>query len=203
MGMRMAPLISAVFIMFSFLFKGGPYTAHAASFAETEITVKCVTAENVPADRRNFSYTLTADSEEVPMPEGSDGRTKTVRIKESDIISFGSISFSHPEVYRYTVRETTEEWSKFRRDKTVYKIEVLVDSNGNTHTVIRNSNGEKVDKMELVNRFYLDRRYMSPKMGDLASVSIYVILASGSLIVLWALLKRYRSERKKARRMKI
>ena len=194
------PLVSAAMLLAVLVPAGALQLAYADTFASFEIPVTCITAEGVPSDKRDFTYSLEVETGDQPMPEGSEGNVKTVHMKKSGKVRFGTISFDHPDTYSYEVRETTREWKRFRRDRSVYKVTLTADNDGKVHMAVRNAAGEKVERIEFNNLYYQGRKkegYGSPKMGDASDVLKYVLLLSaGSFMLGIFLLRRHRVNRK-------
>ena len=119
--------------------------------------------------------------------------TKTVHMKKSGKIEFGRISLDHPEVYSYTVRETTPERGNIRRDHSVYAVSLMADSKGRVRIAVKNENGEKQGDIVFRNTYKGETgRDSSPKMGDDERALIWlVVLCSGAAIAL-AVIERQR-----------
>ena len=164
---------------------------YAEDFAEYEIPVTCRISEDIPLDMDlDFTYLLEADSEDCPMPEGSNAGKKTVHVTDSGKVDFGKISFDRPEVFHYTLKEITNEKGRFRRDKTEYHTTLVTDTDGNVNMVVNNGEGKKSDKIEFANT-YLSRKAVvrrPPKTGDSADLMGYLALLIGSAamgLMLW------------------
>ena len=190
MGIKAIPLLIAAVLSVSLM----PDAAvHADTFAEAEIPARCIVSRAVPEEYRDFTYVLEAESEDCPMPDGSHGMTKTVHMKKSGKIEFGKISFDHPEVYIYTVKETTPERGKLRRDHNVYAVSLMADSKGRVRIAVKNDSGEKQEEIVFRNRYRGETGgYGSPKMGDDERLFLwFMVLCSGAAIAL-AVIERQR-----------
>ena len=142
-------LIAAVMTL---LFMLSAVCVYADAFATANIDVRCKIADNIPKGH-TFTYELRANAEGNPMPEGSLYGVKTVKMKKSGRVNFGSIEFDHPEVYYYTMRETTSEWGNFKPDPTEYTVILIANNDGQVQTVIQNNKGEKPDRAEFKNTY--------------------------------------------------
>ena len=160
--------------------------ASADTFASAVIPATCITAEGMPDSRRNFTYELIAQSENDPMPAGSENGIKTVHMKRSGDIDFGRITYSRPDIYCYTLKESSREWGGFRRDHNVYTAQVVVGAEKDVSVVFKNSKGEKTERVEFVNRYSPGKRagQKAPKTGD----GIRVLAASAAALISSAVL---------------
>ena len=195
MGIKKKLLLLALVVCVSLI----PAAVNAEPFAEAEIPVSCKVSPRVPEKYRDFTYTLTAESEDCPMPEGTEKGIKTVHMRKTGKIDFGKICFDHPEMYSYTIRETTPDRGRFRRDRNVYKVSLMADTTGRIRVAIKNGNGEKQERIVFRNTYQKDpKRYRSPKMGDdeSAAIWLFVLLAgAGAAVVLIKDLERVRNKR--------
>ena len=96
--------------------------------------MKIVTGDT-PKKAETFEFSLTAISKpenvkEFPMPEGSDGNVKIMKVKAGEEKEFGDIVFRIPGVYTYEIREINTGKKGYKYDSTVYKLEynMTVDS---------------------------------------------------------------------------
>ena len=129
-------------------------------------------------DGDTFNFTLTA-SGNAPMPaEGTTGNTKTVTVSnknEADDFSFGSITFTQPGTYRYTIREDRGSIPGVSYDGSTYTVTVVVQeghdaSNKGTLvgavTYVKNSsaptNAPDPDKAEFTNTYKADDEEVYP-----------------------------------------
>ena len=164
--------------------------AYADAFAEAEIPVSCRVSREVPGELRDFTYMLSAVSDNAPMPEGSESGRKTVHMERSGKIRFGTIEFSHPDIYEYKLMETTPEWGAFRRDHSVYHVKASVDADGKVRITAAGESGEKPEKILFRNSYGRDS---SPKTGDGRKVLRYALAilfsVSGIIILIMHLRK--------------
>ncbi len=169
---------------------------YADAFAETEIPASCRVSREVPGEYRDFTYMLSAVSDKAPMPEGSENGRKTVHMERSGKIRFGTIEFSHPDIYEYTLMETTPEWGTFRRDHSVYHVRASVDAEGKVRITAVGRKGEKPEKIIFRNSC---GRESSPKTGDRNAVLRYaaaMIFSVSGIIILILHLRKSGSKKK-------
>ena len=183
--------IAAVTVLLLLMTAPAARQVYAEDFAEYEIPVTCRISDDIPLDMDlDFTYLLEADSEDCPMPKGSNAGKKTVHVADSGKVDFGKSSFDRPEVFHYTLKEITNEKGRFRRDKTEYHTTLVTDTDGNVNMVVNNGEGKKSDKIEFANS-YLSRRAAvrrPPKTGDSADLMGYLALLIGSAamgLMLW------------------
>ena len=187
---------AAIAVLMAVLLCQCPGISFADTFVSGSIPASCNIADGIPDDRKDCTYELTQGSLDAPMPEGSIDGARTVHMTESGDIDFGEISFSHPDVYYYTLRETTAEWKRFKRDKNVYSAQVVVGSEGNVKVTYKDSDGGKTEKAVFSNEYRSRTRnsdYSSPKMGD--SIREFVLACASllcALIILVFIVRRWR-----------
>ncbi|MBC8545257.1 DUF7601 domain-containing protein, partial [Bianquea renquensis] len=87
------------------------------------IIEKVVEGENPP--ETEFSFLLKGENN-APMPEGSNGNTKTVARIGSGEIEGGAFSFASPGVYTYTISELNTGAEGWTYDNTVYTLTFTV-----------------------------------------------------------------------------
>ena len=171
-----------------------PDTDHvyAQELTSYEIPVTCRISPDIPLDfDLDFMYTLKAGSEKCPMPEGSEDGRKTVHVTDSGKVEFGKIIFDHPDVFHYTLQETTSETGAFRRDRTIYDAALIADANGNVRIVVNTDKGSKPEKIEFVNTYNKASRphnSEAPRTGDYTDAVIPFLILVVS--VFWLLMIR-------------
>ena len=111
---------------------------------------------DTPASSSTFTFILTAANADYPMPEGSVGTTKEIRITGSGSSEFGPITFTKPGVYTYTVSEKNTGVEGYTYDTTVYTIQYTVteqDGNLVLQRRITDPNGKEVDSSVFTNKY--------------------------------------------------
>lgn len=122
-----------------------------ASFAFPSIQ-KTVQGDSPPSER--FSFLITAQ-DNAPMPEGTQNDFFSLSITGSGEIHPGTILYSSPGTYTYTVTETADNLQGWLYDSAVYIVTVTVTETEDallTDAVISKDN-QAVDAIEFVN-FY-------------------------------------------------
>jgi len=132
-GLALACLLSTLLIT----------TVHATNIGQATITVEQIlindTVYTMPWT--TFTYQLIPETIDAPMPYGSNSNGYTFTISGASNVNLGSISFSSPGIFVYTLRCTTGSASGFTIDRRVYTIEVHV-TNESQVTVIVYANGD-------------------------------------------------------------
>ena len=127
----------------------------------------------------SFTFDLMADNANYPMPEGSTGRNKTVQVtNDAKTGNFGSVTYTHPGKYTYTVVETRPQGAAVpgvTYSRASYSVTVVVTDNGDgtlsaTSSMVKTTDdrgneldenvGDKVAKF--VNTFNADSVYAGP-----------------------------------------
>lgn len=127
----------------------------------------------------SFTFDLMADNANYPMPEGSAGRNKTVQVTEdAKTGSFGSVEYTHPGTYTYTVDETRPQGAAVpgvSYSRASYSVTVVVTDNGDgtlsaTSSMVKSADdhGNKLNEnvgdktAKFVNSFNADSVYAGP-----------------------------------------
>ncbi len=164
---------------------------YAEGFARCEIPVTCRISADIPVDMDlDFTYSLEAEDSSCPMPAGSKDGQKTVHMTDSGAVDFGEIIFDEPDVFRYTLKETTDETGRFRRDPTEYHTTLVAESDGNVKIVVNTDKGKKPEKIEFVNSYAPETgkdenaeeesaEESVPKTGDSSNICIYMAVLAG------------------------
>ena len=133
-----------------------------------------------------FKFTLTAisttaDIDSMPMPEGSNGSSKTVQIKGAGEYEFGIIEFTMPGTYKYKIVEEKTNNSNYEYDNSVYDITYEVyqeeDQLYCDRTMIRNGNVQEDEEIYFMNKYNAPVEadvYENPRTGD--NIYVYVIM---------------------------
>ena len=102
--------------------------------------------------------TLPADMSELPMPEDSDGQTKTITGAGAGTYEFGEITFTEPGTYVYTFSEVKVGERGYTYDGSVYTVTHVVTAEGNVlsaETTIT-KDGEPADAVVFENVYRKD-----------------------------------------------
>ncbi len=73
-----------------------------------------------------FKFVLTALDENNPMPEGANGKTIEKTVMGEGTVKFGTIIFTQPGTYSYTISETKGDNLLYIYDKSVYNVTYTV-----------------------------------------------------------------------------
>ena len=82
--------------------------------------------KGAPKTTADFEFRLVGKNN-APMPSGTTGTQKTVKVHGQGSASFGSISFTAPGKYVYEVSEVNARLSGYTYDTTVYTVTVEVE----------------------------------------------------------------------------
>ena len=127
----------------------------------------------------SFDFDLTADNVNYPMPEGSTGSNKTVQVtKDAKTGNFGSVTYTHPGKYTYTVVETRPQGAAVpgvSYSRASYSVTVVVKDKGDgtlsaTSSMLKTADdrGNKLDEnvrdkvAKFVNTFNAGSVYAGP-----------------------------------------
>lgn len=103
-----------------------------------------------------FSYRMTAETPDAPMPAGSSGDAYTFTINGTDSVSLGPIHFTSAGVYSYEITQVIgSQQEGYVYDREVYNLSVNVDAALNTDIIVQKSNGEKTQAILFENSFTL------------------------------------------------
>ena len=111
---------------------------------------------DTPPSSSTFTFVLTAANADSPMPEGSTGMTKEIKITGSGSSEFGEITFTEPGVYTYTISEKNTGIKGYTYDTTVYTIQYTVteqDGKLVSQRRITNKSGTEVDSPVFTNKY--------------------------------------------------
>ena len=116
------------------------------------IIEKVAEGENAP--ETEFAFLLKGENN-APMPEGSNGNTKTVARIGSGEIEGGAFSFASPGVYTYTISELNTGAEGWTYDNTVYTLTFTVTlEDGALHaSCTLTKDGVAADKALFVNHY--------------------------------------------------
>jgi pilin isopeptide linkage protein len=109
-----------------------------------------------PAEASVFTFRLTSSDAANPMPKGSVGGVKTVRITGPGSAGFGTWQYTRAGVYRYAVSEIITGEMGYAYDTEVYVItDTVTAPNGRLEVsrVVANSAGHNVSSMAFVNTY--------------------------------------------------
>lgn len=138
-----------------------------------------------PSQQSVFTFLLTAENLTNPMPMGSQGGGKMIRITGSGDNSFGAWKYTGEGIYRYTISEKNAGEAGYTYDPTVYTIiDTVKDMDGQLEVarMIMNNSNKQVESCVFVNEYR--KGIMPPKTGDNSASNWYAqVLAIGSFTV--------------------
>lgn len=117
-------IMAMLMVLVSSLFFCGTGLA-ADNSVTVDIPVYKIITGDKPATNETFTFSLTAVNE-APMPSGSENGVSTVRISGAGNTTFGSIAYTAPGDYRYTINEVSGNSNGYKYDTTMYDVTVQV-----------------------------------------------------------------------------
>lgn len=154
----------------------------------TEIKVS-YSAVGSPGDAEGV-FQLRGTTEDTPMPEGAAGNR--ICVPAGKTCSFGEIVFPGPGVYIYEVNRRNNPEGVTARDSSVYRVTVVVRSDGDVQQVIE-TNGEKVTEIRYEDRY---EKAALVETGDVKSLFLPGAGFLGALAALFCLRKNRRKRKK-------
>ena len=161
--------------------------------------LKKITGDD-PGRTDTFRFRLTAVSTdadaEMPMPEGSSGKTCTVEAEAGAEKEFGTLVFTEPGSYWYTIEEVNTGLEGYRYDTAVYKLHYLVEKEPDGRlamTLETTKDGTKVSEsyFTFTNEY---RENPPPDTGDTNNLSLWIALmavsAAAVAVLIWTKKRR-------------
>ena len=117
--------------------------AFAAEKGEVMLTVvQAISGVSLPPEAI-FSYRLTAKSASNPMPTGSGASGYLFDIAGTGEARIGPIRFAKAGLYTYEIHHVTDPRPGYVYDQTVYKLEILVESDLTATVIASKEDGSK------------------------------------------------------------
>lgn len=110
-----------------------------------------------PDRMAEFTFVMTAQNENAPMPAGSSNGVKTVTMQGAGSTEFGEIIFTEPGVYRYTIGEKDTGTAGYTYDTEVYTLAYEVTQENGELSIQRtmtDHNGAQVRVIEFHNVYH-------------------------------------------------
>lgn len=123
--------------------------------AEDPPVAKRITGDT-PSTAEKFTFVLTGESADCPMPEGSSGTIKEITITGTGSTEFGTITFTKAGTYDYTISEKNTGAEGYTYDSTVYSIHYVVsetDGKLSSEYTITGKDGEKANAAVFTNTY--------------------------------------------------
>lgn len=111
----------------------------------SEISLRHIVAGG-PAKAGTATFILTAKTEKAPMPAGSRDGTKMIEQNGTGIETFGTITYTRPDIYEYTVRRQKRETANAEESCDRYRVRVIVLNSGEVKQVVtKEDSGKKAE----------------------------------------------------------
>lgn len=145
-----------------------------------------------------FKAVSTTANIDMPMPEGSDGDTKTITTKAGTPKEFGDITFRAPGEYYYEISEVDNGLDGYEYDTSVYSLHytLTVDGTSLKMTLTTSKNGKEVDisQYEFVNQYTDEGDSGKVKTGDDTNLILPAAAFAAALVLLIVLLLKRRKK---------
>lgn len=119
----------------------------------------------------------------LPMPDGSDGQVKSLKVKGIGSAEIGSIVFSAPGRYEYEVTEKNTGIARYKYDGSVWRIVYEVTEGEKGYEVKKTllKDGKETDKLEIsfVNVWTTPGQGPQIKTGDSSNLVLYSVTMAG------------------------
>jgi len=114
-------------------------------------------AGDAPEADAQFWFVLSAQGG-APMPKDAEGDSTAVSLTGAGEMKFGTITYTDPGTYTYTLAETTGSDSGYEYDKSIYTLTVVVEQQDNQLVVakteyVKNSGSQISDSAVFVNTY--------------------------------------------------
>ena len=162
------------------------YTYVICTPTQDDPPVKKVIFGDEPATSEIFKFTLSAISntagfDVMPMPEGSNGQSKTVQIKGAGEYEFGIIEFTMPGTYIYKIIEEDTGNEDYVYDESIYEVIYVVSQNEDKLECVRTMkrDGKQTDQDAVfMNKYTAPVANIevseNPRTGD--SIYLYIVM---------------------------
>lgn len=127
-----------------------------------------------------FTFVLTAEDETNPMPEGSNGKTKTVTVTGTAAPDFGDITFDYPDAYYYTITRSPQKHEHITEGTESYRVMIAKFNDGKSVMVTWDKNGQKADEIKFIDTY----RKPAPKTGEDDYLYVILIFAAAVLLMI-------------------
>ena len=162
--------------------------------------VKKLTGDT-PTSKGTFTFRMTAESKDYPMPAGSSDGVKEVSVYGSGSTEFGEITFTEAGTYRYKISEVNTGLANYTYDTTVYTITYVVkNENGKlkVERTITETNGKNVDTPVFTNRYTKSDTPSKPKLPQTGVTwwPVPVLAVTGMALIFAGILRKKMSRDK-------
>ncbi len=140
-----------------------------------------------PSPAETYTFKMVADDASNPMPEGSDGSTKTMTLVGAGSGEFGVIEFSEEGEYSYTITEVAGSNPDCTYDSTVYTVKAIVTVGDDGKLQVERQytkDGKSVDiaTFEFINKYKEKETPPTPPTGDTTNIGLWGALAIASVL---------------------
>lgn len=192
-------------LLFSFLCFPVNQVFASQNMAEVSLKVKQKFVVKNPVKEMDFTgnYEFCALDQEAPMPENAKDRRYAFSLNGEQAETKLSLQYAHAGVYRYQLKQTTEDKDKYQYDTSCYEITVYVKNGKNgkltSQVIAEKGDGKKSGELEFQNSYQGNSSKPSNppkpntpskpvKTGDTTQMMLYVTLAAGALLLIGALI---------------
>lgn len=124
------------------------YDANRSSPVSIDPPVTKQVKGDKPKQAGTFRFQLIADTQAMPMPEGTKDGARTIEIRGEGTKELGWITYTSPGVYTYRIVEVVMHESGYTYDKAIYQMTVTVTDKDGRLTTFRTleKDGKSYDK---------------------------------------------------------
>jgi len=149
--MKIRKTICAAVLLMATLTVARPIVAYAAD-NPLKLTIRQIfDAAAAPAQGDTFTYRFKSLDAGSPMPAGSTADIYTFTIAGTADKVIGPIGYTRPGVYRYELRQVSEQKPGYIYDERAYTIAAYVDSSLRVEIIVTNADGTKAQSIAFRN----------------------------------------------------
>lgn len=118
-------------------------------------SVKKVVSGDTPKSSSTFTFTLTPDKADNPMPADAKDGKKSISVNGAGNVDFGTITFTKEGTYEYTVQEEKGSATGYTYDQTKYTVVYTVDKDLKVTSAVMNGDKKAADgdTVEITNKY--------------------------------------------------
>lgn len=125
-----------------------------------------ITAETGESVNLTGTYQLSAAEDSFPMPEDAIGGRYIFPIQGIDNQAVLSFNYADTGIYRYSIRQITEDSENYEYDRAVYNITVYIENQESgilsAQVIAENSDGEKCGEISFRNTYKVPSENSTP-----------------------------------------
>lgn len=150
---------------------------------------------NTPTSASSFVFVMKANKAEYPMPSGSNNGIKEITVIGTGTSEFGTINFTEPGVYEYTIYEKNTGAAGYTYDNSVFTITFTVTKeNGKLHVEqsLKKSDGTKPTAILFTNNYSNNNYTPGNKLPQTGLLwwPVSVLTVAGLLMILLGFARR-------------